>query len=288
VSSVLQQAILRLLRPVVRLMIRHNVPLATFVDLLRHVYVAVAKEELALPGKKLSDSRISVVTGIPRKDIKRYSEEPKIADEEVAASHNRAARVLTGWIQDKVFHDQGTDKPMDLPVEIEGEEPSFQLLVQRYSGGVPHRAVLDELLRINAVRKLGDGKLRLVTFGYIPSSDALDQMKTMSEEISDFLRSVDHNINSPLEDSFLQLAVRCDNLPLEALENIERVGSHKGRALLQEMAEEISLMDRDQNEKVYGTGRHRVVMGVYYFQEELEGDQIQEVGEVGKEQTDEK
>jgi hypothetical protein len=250
-------------------MIRHNVPLATFVDLLRHVYVVVAKEELALPGKKLSDSRISVVTGIPRKDIKRYSEEPELNDAEVATEHNRAARVLTGWIHDKNFHDSATGKPLDLPMEADGEAPSFYLLVQRFSGGVPPRAVLDELLRIQAVRRLDDGELRLVTFGYVPSSDALEQVRVMSEEISDFLKSVDHNIKSPLEESFLQLSVRCDNLPEEVMSNLRAMSGDKGRAMLQDMAEEMSKVDRDQNDRVFGTGRQRAVLGVYYYQEDV-------------------
>ena len=268
-SHVFQQALVRLLKPVVRLMIRHNVPLATFVDLLRHVYVVVAKEELALPGKKLSDSRISVVTGIPRKDIKRYSEEPELNDAEVATEHNRAARVLTGWIHNKDFHNKETGKPLDLPMETNGDEPSFPLLVQRFSGGVPPRAVLDELLRIQAVRRLDDGQIRLVTFGYVPSSDALEQVRVMSEEISDFLKSVDHNINSPLEDSFLQLSVRCDNLPEEVMEKIRTMSGDKGRAMLQDMAEEMSKVDRDQNDQVFGTGRQRAVLGVYYYQEDV-------------------
>ena len=91
----------------------------------------------------------------------------------------------------------------------------------------------------------------------------------MSEEISDFLKSVDHNINCPLEDSFLQLSVRCDNLPEEVMSNIRNMSADKGRAMLQGMAEEMSKVDRDQNENVFGTGRQRAVLGVYYYQEDV-------------------
>lgn len=101
------------------------------------------------------------------------------------------------------------------------------------------------------------------------SSDALEQVRVMSEEISDFLKSVDHNINCPLEDSFLQLSVRCDNLPEEVMSNIRNMSADKGRAMLQGMAEEMSKVDRDQNENVFGTGRQRAVLGVYYYQEDV-------------------
>jgi hypothetical protein len=269
-SHVLQQAIVRLLRPVVRLMIRHNVPLATFVELVRHVYVTVSQEELALLGKKLSDSRISVVTGIPRKDIKKYSESPDYKDNDVATEHNRAARVLTGWIHNKTYHNPSTGKPLDLPLESDQPEvPSFYHLVQHHSGGVPPRAVLDELLRIKAVRLLDNGELRLVTFGYIPSSDALTQVRVISEEISDFLKAVDHNVTHTPEESFLQLSVRCNNLPEEALEQLRTYSGTKGRHMLQDVAGEVSKFDRDQNDRVFGTGKHRLVMGVYYYQEDI-------------------
>jgi hypothetical protein len=270
VSHVLQQAIVRLLKPVVRLMIRHNVPLATFVELVRHVYVTVSQEELALPGKKVTDSRISIVTGIPRKDIKKYLEVPDVQDTAVATEHNRAARVLTGWIQNTTYHNPDTGKPMDLPMDTnDSQQPSFSHLVQHHSGGVPPKAVLDELLRIKAVRQLESGDLRLVSFGYIPSSDALEQVRVLSEEISDFLKSVDHNITHPLKDSFLQLSVRCNNLPEESLEQLRHLSGVKGRTLLQDMANECSKFDRDQNELVFGTGQHRIVLGVYYFEEEV-------------------
>ena len=94
-SQVLQSTLLRLLKPIVRMMIKHNVPLGSFVEILKHVYVTVAKEELELPGKKLSDSRISVVTGIPRKDVRNHFEPPMLSDQNIVKEHNRAARVLT-------------------------------------------------------------------------------------------------------------------------------------------------------------------------------------------------
>jgi len=267
----LQSAILRLMRPVVRLLLKHNIPFGTFSDLIKHSYVQVAKETLSLPGKKLSDSRISVVTGIPRKDIKRYAEAPDRNDKEIFREHNRAARVLTGWIQDKDFNDK-EGRPLDLPMEADGNDPSFSILVQKYSGGIPPRAILDECLRIEAIRKMDDQRLRLVSFGYLPSHDELEQIQVLSREVADFLDCIDHNLRADLEDSYLQLSVRCDNLPEECLDKLRIEGGDRGRKLLQDMAGSITRFDRDQNDTVFGTGKHRVVMGVYYYQQEVKDE----------------
>lgn len=271
IKAGLQSAILRLMKPVVRLLLKHNIPFGTFAELIKHTYVQVARETLSLPGKKLSDSRISVVTGIPRKDIKRYSVDPARDDKEIFREHNRAARVLTGWIQDTTYNDEDR-RPLDLAIEESEGGPSFSGLVHKYSGGIPTKAVLDECLRIEAVRKLEDGKLRLVSFGYLPSQDELEQIQVLSREVADFLQCIDHNLQSELEDSYLQLSVRCDNLPEECLEKLRLESGDRGRKVLQEMAGSVSRYDRDQNDTVFGTGKHRVVMGVYYYQEEVKDD----------------
>jgi len=271
IKAGLQTAILRLMKPVVRLLLQHNIPFGTFAELIKHTYVQVARETLTLPGKKLSDSRVSVVTGIPRKDIKRYAQSPDRDDKEIFREHNRAARVLTGWIQDRDYND-AERRPLDLPMEAEGEGPSFTSLVQKYSGGIPPRAILDECMRIEAVRKMEDKTLRLVSFGYLPSRDELDQIQVLSREVADFLDCIDHNLRSELEESYLQLSVRCDNLPEECLDKLRREGGDRGRQFLQDMAGSISRYDRDQNDTVFGTGKHRVVMGVYYYQEEVKDE----------------
>lgn len=258
-----------MLKPIVRLMIKHNVPLGSFLEVLKHVYVVVAKEELTLPGKKLSDSRIAVVTGLPRKDIKNHSELPDLQDQNIVQEHNRAARVLAGWIQDSFFH-QKDGKPMDLPLESQKGLPSFQSLVLKYSGGVPARAILDELARVEAVRRLENGELRLVSFGYIPNHGELQQVEVVSREISDFLNTIDHNITHDAEDSYLQLSARCDNLPEEIMDKIRYLGRDKGQQLLQEFLTFMSHYDREQNDNVFGTGRKRAVYGIYYYEEDVE------------------
>lgn len=269
-SQILQGTLIRLLKPIVRMMIKHNVPLGSFVEILKHAYVTIAKEELEIPGKKLSDSRISVVTGIPRKDIKNHFEPPCIFDQDIVKEHNRAARVLTGWVQDSSFHTSDA-KPMDLELEgLKKGDPSFETLVLKYSGGVPPRAVLDELLRVGAVRKLEDDKIRLVSFGYIPEKDDLQQAEIVSKEMSDFLNTIDHNLTHDMEDSYVQLSVRCDNLPEEIMQKLRGMSKEKAYALLQDLATFMSHYDRDQNDNVFGTGRKRAVLGVYYYEDDVE------------------
>ena len=144
-------AILRLLRPLVRLLLRQGVPFGTFADLTKRVYIEVALDEFKLPGRKQTRSRVSILTGLSRKEVLRVSRLSLPDDQEVLERYNRASRVIGGWVRDSRFGD-GTGNPAVLP--LEGEEgPSFHELVKVHSGDVRPRAVMDELLRGGAGEK---------------------------------------------------------------------------------------------------------------------------------------
>ena len=117
----LHAAARKLLRPLVRLLLRHHVPFAAFEEVAKHVYVQVGLEDFGIPGKKPSPSRASSLTGLTRKDVTRLAAEE--APERAASdeSYNRAARVLTGWARDADFHaPDGT--PAVLGVWVNGVE----------------------------------------------------------------------------------------------------------------------------------------------------------------------
>jgi hypothetical protein len=72
-------------------------------------------------------------------------------DKEAVQQYNRAARVISAWVREPEFHD-ASGQPT--PLSVEGDRTSFGVLVRRYSGDMPVRAILDELLRVRAVELL--------------------------------------------------------------------------------------------------------------------------------------
>ncbi|MDZ4131399.1 MAG: DUF6502 family protein [Hydrogenophaga sp.] len=103
-TPVLDAAVRRLLRPLVRLLLRHAVPIAAFEEMARQVYVDVALADFSLPDKKISASRVSILTGLNRKEVARLTAEPADgAADATTGRYNRAARVLTGWVRDRIL-----------------------------------------------------------------------------------------------------------------------------------------------------------------------------------------
>jgi hypothetical protein len=116
-NQVLAAAVLRLFRPLVRVLLRHGIAFGAFETLAKQAYVDVALADFGLPGKRPSLSRVSILTGLTRKDVQRWARGEAEAAEALASErYNRAARVLAGWIRDARFHDaHGT--PLPLPID---------------------------------------------------------------------------------------------------------------------------------------------------------------------------
>jgi len=268
VTGAVSAAVGRLIRPLVRILLRNGIPFGAFADIVKRVYVEVATEEFGLPGRKQSKSRVSILTGLSRKEVLRVSRLPVREDAGAAGRYNRAARVISGWVRDPSFSGEG-GSPAPLPVE--GDGPSFSLLVKRFSGDSPARAVLDELLRVEAVERLEDGRIRLIERSYVPRTGEVDKIGILGADAGDLISTIDHNIQSPGE-AVLQRKVCYDNLPEESLPEFRILAKVKGQELLELLDRWLAERDRDTNPEVAGTGRKRAGVGIYYFEDEETGE----------------
>jgi len=185
IQQVLQAAVLKLLYPLVKIMLRNGISHGFFSDLAKRVYVDVAKKEGSIPGRKTSNTRIAIVTGLTRNEVKRILDLPAIDDGEITKRYNRAARVLSGWQRDPFFADED-GKTADL--SFEGEKPTFVDLVRKYSGTIHPKTILDELERVGCVKILDDGKIRIITCGYAPRKGEINKLDILGTDSLPWIR----------------------------------------------------------------------------------------------------
>lgn len=283
-QSPINRAILRIMRPLVRVMLRNGLAYADFTALVKGVFVQVASEEFDLPGKKQSVSRISVLTGINRKEVKRLLELP--ADSADSRDNNRAARVVSGWMRDDDFiQADGSARP--LPLIGTDSEPGFDALVKRYSGDMPARSILDELVRVGAAR-VNDGEVQLMASGYVPNTSNDEMLRLSAEGASDLLNTIDHNLQGQQPVSRLQLSVAYDDVPQAGVELFRNLSREKSLELLTQLDRFLATQDRSVNPSVSGEGRYRTGLGIYYFEEAVEpdGDASADAGEDSKSDSD--
>ncbi len=248
----------------VRLLIRHGMSYRAFSDVARNVFVDVAEEEFSLPGRKPSHSRTAVLTGINRKDIAKLKDRPHPLSEHSPSSPNPAARVITAWMNDARFHDEdGNPKPLQVE-EQPTREDSFTTLAKEYSSDVPVRALIDELLRINAVERDGD-QVQLLVNAYVPIEDMQENLRIFGTAAADLLNTMDHNIGREEPGPFLQRTVSYNNISAADLEMIRQRSREQGEALLLQINEWLSELDQPSSAAA-DQQTFRVGVGVYYIE----------------------
>jgi hypothetical protein len=253
-----------ILRPLVRILLRNGIPYAAFADLARRVYVEVAEKEFALPEKKQTVSRISTITGLTRKEVARI-QSAEVADPAAPAERfNRPARVIGGWVREKRYRDK-RGRPADLPMD--GESGSFSALVREFSGDIPPRAIADELARVGAIEILPDGRVRLLTRAYIPRGDQAEKIAILGADVADLIRTIDHNLTCAPGEAYFQRRVSYDNIPRELLPELTSALSRKAQSCLESLDRVLAAADRDRSPRVKGSGRVRLGVGIYYFEE---------------------
>jgi hypothetical protein len=262
-EKMLLQATRRILKPLVRILYRKGVAFGEFSQLARQIYVEVTAEMLASEGERPTTSRIAIATGLTRKDVAHLRHMPD--DGLPTNSYNRGARVITGWLHDKEFHDVA-GKPALLP--LQGESGSFASLVSRYSGDMPYRAMLHEMERLGAVHVDTSGQVQLMGGGYIPHANETEKFSILGTDVAALIATIEHNlITQDRQQLRFQRKVSYDNLPEEALPAFKAMVDKDGLDLLIKFNGWLATHDRDSNPQAKGTGRMRAGVGIYYFEE---------------------
>jgi hypothetical protein len=265
-SPSISHALTRLLRPLFRLLLRHGLSFKTFEEVAKRAYVDVALREGGLDGKKATVSRVSILSGLTRKEVQRLVVEPMPSDAELDARHNRAARVLSAWVREADFHEaDGTPRALD----VQGEH-SFDTLVKRHSGDMPTRAVLDELLRVEAVYQRLDGRLELQARAYVPQTGAAEKLGILGHDVADLVDTVDHNLRQTGQAPRFQRKVMYHSMPAAALPAFRALSATQAQALLEKLDHWLAAHDLPNPDETPLAARSRVGVGIYYFEESLD------------------
>jgi hypothetical protein len=187
-------ASLRWLRPIARWLLKSGVTWKEFAELSRGVFVSVAAEEFGLRGRPTNVSRIALLTGMTRREVRRYREsgvERPAGDVRAEDDLNHASRVLAGWHLDAEFIDE-IGKPQVL--EAKGAGATFEQLVRRYAGDIPVTALIKELVRSSSIERTNDGRYRALRRFYMPRAMDGQAVERAGAVIADLATTVEHNL----------------------------------------------------------------------------------------------
>lgn len=208
----------RLLRPLVRLCIRSGMTFPALAQLLRELFVNVAEHDFALEGKPQTDSRVSLLTGIHRKEVARLRGAGAPVTE-VPSTLSRTSAIIARWLAAPEFTDAKGD-PLPLPRTAGGDRPSFEQLVTSITKDVRPRAVLDEWLDRKLVSIDADDNIVLADTGFVPRGEDDNKWYYLGRNLHDHIAAAAANV-SDARPIFLERAVHYDGLSPQLARRLE-------------------------------------------------------------------
>lgn len=258
----------RLMEPLIRILIRNGVSYGEFAELLKTLFVEVAKQDFHIPNRKVSQSRIAILTGLSRKEVAKQLATIAAGGIVATSNLNRVNRVLTGWHLDPEFTGP-YGLPVELPFEATGS-PSFVSLVRKYSGDMAPRAMLDELLRVRAVEELANGALKVLSRAYVPGNLDPDGLERLGEVVRNFINTAEFNMEktAPGAGRFERVVFADDGIRADLLPAFDALLRRKGQQLLIELDNWLSSKETVEVEDDKSIPRIRTGVGIYHYTEE--------------------
>jgi len=256
------------MRPLVRLMLRKGVTYLVFADLLKEVFVEVADREFRLDDKASTDSRISLLTGVHRKDVRRLRSTGDPAASMLPENITFGAQLVNAWTSAPFCNDAGQPLPLPRLASVGGVR-SFDALVAKVSTDIRARVVLDEWLRLGVVRLDEQERVHLEAQAFVPQKGFDEKAAYLGHNLHDHACAAVHNLSSE-GPAFFERSVHYDALAPMSVEALrEAVASEGMQALLSfnRLAAELEFRDLPSLES-----RQRITVGLYFYTEASDPD----------------
>ena len=219
-----------LMTPVIKLLLYSGVTYQEFIALCKTLYVKVAAKNFGLRGRPTNVSRMSVMTGLDRKEIKRIKDDLETDEGIQLLRSDRISRLLTAWHQDSAF--SGAQGQANI-LAIKGEN-SFETLAKRYGGNVPPSTLLKELLRAGVAIEHPEDKVEATKRIYITAQNDQEAMERAGKVIFDLGNTLCHNLFKEEPKRFERRATNVQ-IPPHKVNDFRAFIEHEGQHFLEKV-----------------------------------------------------
>lgn len=233
-----------------RLAVAQGVLFPDLVERLKPHFLNAARD---MTEGKVTDSRLSVITGLQRRDIVRlkgYNDgDPR---------PNHLTRLVALWRTETPF----CDGSGPLSLTRNGPEPSFETLARLVRRDVHPRTMLDTLADAGtvAVSSYGD-EVRLLQKSYQPLSGSEDQLAYLARNIADHMAAATENVLGQLPPHF-ERAVHYTELTSAQVDELKSEYLELQMSVFQDLSTKAARMKKDAP----AGASHRFRAGGYFFQ----------------------
>ncbi len=259
-SAIILEAVLGLFKPLARLLLRHGVAYPAFAAALKQVFIQAAQDELKSQGRPLTDSAVSLLSGVHRRDVRNLTRLYTAPDPASTASMNMATQVVARWLSQPQY--QGADGQA-LPLTRTTPTGGFDALVTGISTDVRPRAVLDEMLRLGIVQESEAG-ISLLDAGFAPRQGFAEMAQLLQANAHDHMAAAADNLD--LGGNFLEQSIFVDQITAQSAQRLHAVSAKAWRTAFKTVMQEATL--RFEDDKVHAKPEERTYrarFGSYFY-----------------------
>jgi len=258
-------AFLVVLRPMARILLRFGIGFREFSEIGKTAFVDVASSDYGLRGRPTNISRVAVMTGLTRKEVKRLRDNIESGEDRLAVKTTPLCEILHKWHAEDDYLDH-LGRPAELP--FTGKSPSFAELVRRFGGDIPPGAMRTELKRVGAIQEDQDGSLKVIRRSVTPAGKHENLIAALAHSAYPLMTTIAHNINTGNpEERWAQFTAFTQSVKTSDMRRVRRISFDR----LVEVSESFddlfiayeSLHEADTDEE----HRNKIAVGVFYFED---------------------
>ena len=258
-------AILVAMRPLARILLRFGIGFREFSEIAKTAFVDVATTDYGLRGRPTNISRVAVMTGLTRKEVRRIREKIEAGDQSVVVKMTPLSDIIHKWHSDDEFLDS-SGRPAVLP--FAGESKSFSSLVRRFGGDIPPGAMRTELKRVGSVEEDEDGNLKAVSRAVYLKDDHDKLVTALIHAVYPLISTVAHNVNPErAEDSWAQRTTYSQTIRKNDLQRLRRISADRLASLSESFDDLLIAYETLHESDGSQEDNNTVAIGVFYFED---------------------
>ncbi|MCH7503462.1 MAG: hypothetical protein IIA10_08915, partial [Proteobacteria bacterium] len=229
-------------------------------------FVDVASREYGIRGRPTNISRIAVMTGLTRKEVRRLRDKISSGSIAVVVKSTPLAQVLHGWFAEDEFLDS-VGRPAALP--FAGDAGSFSSLVKKFGGDIPPGAMRTELKRVCAIEEDSEGKLRAIRRSIHPKLRHENLVLALMHGAYPMLSNIAHNSSPNIKDNtWPQLTAFTPDVRSADLVRLRRISLDRLAGVAESFDDLFMAYEKLHETNDSSSEKTTVAIGLYYFEEQ--------------------
>lgn len=266
-------ALLRALRPIARFLMKAGIGYREFAEIAKGAFVDVATSDYGLRGRPTNISRVAVMTGLTRKEVKRLRDKISAGSQIVLNRVIPPAEIIERWHSDPDFLDDH-DRPLNLA--FDGASPSFAQLVRKYGGDIPPGAMRTELKRVGAVTEDEDGVLAVKKRYFRPVEEQMQLERALGQAMYGLGTNIQHNLGTSEDKTWVERIAFSQHIREADRSRVRRISNDRASEFVESINDLFSAYETIYADDPVQPEDDSVLVGigVYYFETEESATQF--------------